>query len=284
MVQAVPSETATIELHVVCWNLHGLPWPISKDPGGRIDRAGARIREASPDVVLLQEIWRGWQVERLARALPGWTPFCVRPSMGAPRGGLLGFLRAGGGWAQSAPPQFHQFTASAPVWKVWEGDGFGGKGILILEVQRGAQRAFVLNTHLQSQYPSSDYVQVRESQLRELQELVLKLTREEAIAQPEQTVPIVIAGDFNTDSSEPLYSYIAGLGIDLTAGVRRESGCGTNLDLKDGKPQWIDYVVLANSGTGIVSAELTLAANVAADDPYSDHSGLFCTIALAPRT
>src|SRR5208282_6276627 len=40
-------------LKVLSWNLHGLAWPLSKDPGGRMDRVSAKVRELSPDVALL---------------------------------------------------------------------------------------------------------------------------------------------------------------------------------------------------------------------------------------
>ena len=48
-----------MKLSVLSWNLHGLPWPLSKDPRGRLQRAGAKIRELAPDIVMLQEIWSG---------------------------------------------------------------------------------------------------------------------------------------------------------------------------------------------------------------------------------
>jgi hypothetical protein len=53
------------------------------------------------------------------------------------------------------------------------------------------------------------------------------------------------------------------------------------LNPRDGHPEWIDYVVAANSEAWTISADLDLIVNKSADVPYSDHSGLFCTLRLA---
>ena len=262
-------------LKVLSWNLHGLAWPLSKDPGGRMDRISAKMRELSPEIALLQEVWFGSLVDRLTLALqPDWIPIRIERRSGGPRGGLLAFVSASAGWRARAAAEFHAFSASAPVWKVWEGDGLGGKGILTVELERGEQRICVVNTHLQSQYPGSDYAEVREAQLIELREIVSHF---------HASLPAIVAGDFNTDSRESLYSLVAALGIDLTAEERERCNRGTNVDSHDERPQWIDYIVAANSHAWTVSANLELIANQRADVPYSDHSGLFCTLRLALR-
>ncbi len=262
-----------MKLSVLSWNLHGLPWPLSKDPRGRIQRAGAKIRELSPDLVLLQEIWSGSAVDSLSRALqPDWSPLCVRRRGGGARGGLLALVRVSSGWIVHGQPQFHRYIASAPAWKIWEGDGLSGKGALIVALEHDGERVFAVDSHLQAQYPGSEYVAVREAQLGQLGEFVARL---------DQRTPIIIAGDLNTDCREPLYTRIAAMGIDLTADARGERG--TNFDLHDGKPVWIDYIVGPDPKRWTASAELELIENRGVDDPYSDHNGLFCTVALAPR-
>jgi endonuclease/exonuclease/phosphatase family metal-dependent hydrolase len=260
-------------LKVLSWNLHGLAWPLSIDPGGRMDRVSAKIRELSPQLVLLQEVWLGSLADRLTDALhPDWIPICVKRRGGRPSGGLLAFIGASAGWRMHAAPQFQAFAASAPVWKIWEGDGIGGKGVLAVELERGEQRICAVNTHLQSQYPGSDYVEVREAQLIELREVVSRL---------DASVPAIVAGDFNTDSHESRYSIIAALGKDLTAASREVGNRGTTAHPE--RPEWIDYIVAANSDAWTVSADLELIENQRADVPYSDHSGLFCTLKLAQR-
>src|SRR5579863_2876193 len=135
-----------IRVNVLSWNLHGLAWPLSIDPRGRMDRVSAKIRELSPDVVLLQEVWLGSHVDRLTRALqPDWIPVCIWRRRRGPSGGLLTFVGASAGWRARAAPQFHAFAASAPVWKIWEGDGIGGKGVLAVELDRGEQRICAVN-------------------------------------------------------------------------------------------------------------------------------------------
>jgi len=262
-----------IRVDVLSWNLHGLAWPLSMDPGGRMDRVSAKIRELSPQIVLLQEVWLGSLADRVTRAPhPDWIPICVERRGGRPSGGLLAFVSAAAGWRMHTAPHFHAFAASAPVWKIWEGDGLGGKGILTAEFERGAERICAVNTHLQSQYPGSDYARVRELQLIELGEVVSRL---------DSSVPAIVAGDLNTNSSESLYSLIAALGTDLTAAARESSNRGTTANSNHEHPEWIDYILAANSGAWMVSADLELIENERADFPYSDHSGLFCNIKLA---
>jgi endonuclease/exonuclease/phosphatase family metal-dependent hydrolase len=264
-----------IRLKVLSWNLHGLAWPLSKDPGGRMDRVSSKVRELRPDIVLLQEVWLSGYVDRLTLALQlDWIPICIKRRRGGPKGGLLAFVNATGGWLPCSPPQFHAFAASAPVWKIWEGDGLGGKGVLTVELERGEQRIFAVNTHLQSQYPGSSYAEIREAQLIEVRNFVSNFY---------SSIPSIVAGDFNTDASEPLYSYVTALGTDLTADARLLSNSGTTANPRDGRREWIDYIVAANSEAWTVSADLELIANDSADVPYSDHSGLFCTLGLARR-
>jgi len=262
-------------LSVLSWNLHAMAWPLSKDPGGRMDRVSAKMRELSPDVALFQEVWIGSAVDRLTRALqPDWIPICINRRSFGPRGGLLAFVSAAAGWRARTAAEFHPFAASAPSWRVWEGDGLGGKGVLTVELERGEQRICAVNTHLQAQYRGIDHAEVREAQLIELRKIV---------SHSHPSLPAIVAGDLNTDSREPLYSHVAALGTDLTAEARELCNRGTTADPLDGRPEWIDYIVAANSHQWTVLANLELIANQRPDVPYSDHSGLFCTLSLARR-
>ena len=240
-----------------------------------MDRVSAKVRELSPDILLFQEVWLGSHVNRLVLALqPDWTPICVKRRGRIPKGGLLIFVRASAGWRATSAPEFHAFAASAPIWKIWEGDGLGGKGVLTVELECGEHRICAVNTHLQSQYSGSDYSEVREAQLIELGKVVSNFRA---------SVPAIVAGDFNTDAREALYSRIAVLGTDLTSEARQLSNRGTTANPRDGRPEWIDYIVAANLQAWTISATLELIANESADVPYSDHSGLFCTVRLTPR-
>jgi endonuclease/exonuclease/phosphatase family metal-dependent hydrolase len=264
-----------ISIKLLSWNLHGLAWPLSHDPGGRMDRVAAKIRELSPAVALLQEVWTGSNVERLTRALqPDWIPICIRHRGGSPTGGLLAFVSAVAGWRARTAPEYHPFTASAPAWKIWEGDGFAGKGVLSVELERGDRRIRVVNAHLQAEYTGTNYTEVRRAQLIQLREVVSHF---------DAATPAIVAGDLNTDSAETLYSLIAALGTDLTTEARALPNRGTTANPRGGRPEWIDYIVAANSDAWTVSTILELIENERADVPYSDHSGLFCTLTLTSR-
>jgi endonuclease/exonuclease/phosphatase family metal-dependent hydrolase len=268
------TPTAPGDLRILSWNLHGLAWPLSQDPVGRMDRVAAKIRDLAPDVVMLQEVWLRSHLDRLVAALqPDWTPIFV-DHRGRASGGLLTLVNSSAGWRAHSAPEFHPFTASAPVWKIWEGDGLAGKGVLCVAIEFDERRICAVNTHLQAQYSGITYTEIREAQLIQLGKVV---------SQFHPAIPAIVAGDFNTDAREPLYSLVAAIGVDLTFKARGQGNVGTTANPREGRPEWIDYIVAANSQPWDVSANLELIANERADFPYSDHSGLLCTLTLTPR-
>jgi endonuclease/exonuclease/phosphatase family metal-dependent hydrolase len=259
-------------LTMVSWNLHGLPWPITTDPGGRMARVGERVRAAAPRIAAFQEVWTRGYARRLARALgPDWTPLDVKRAAGGPRGGLIVFVRESEGWAVRAAPEFRPYEAHAPWWRLLEGDGASGKGYLTVHLAYDGRPFDLIDTHLQSQYPGDDHRAVRAAQVAQLRGGVSRM---------DPAVPLIIAGDFNTDWREDLYSSAAVLGADLTEEFHRRCGCGTVFDSQDGRRPWIDYILSANPGRWRASAKTGLIANRGADDPYSDHDGLSCAMTL----
>ena len=231
-----------------------------------MERIATKVREQQPDLVLLQEVWLGAYVRSLSRALAGDYEiiYRARPLTRRPRGGLVVFLRRRSGWvAESAT--FEMYPSSAPGWRVWEGDGISGKGLLALRFRRDDETLGIVNTHLQAQYPHSGrlYPEVRSSQLRMLNDFVAREYRD---------VPLLIAGDLNTAPAEGLYaSQIAALGTDLTVNVRRECASGTHIDARSGASDWIDYVIARNV---TVDAAVLRIVNDAADSPFSAPHGL----------
>jgi len=96
------------------------------------------------------------------------------------------------GWRARAAPRFHAFTASAPVWKIWEGDGIGGKGAfwpLSLNAASNASAASILI--------SSHNIRQR---LRGSSRGAADLELREVVSRLDASVPALVAGDFNTDS------------------------------------------------------------------------------------
>ena len=135
--------------------------------------------------MLLQEVWLASYAERLSSAFrPIGLPSASGAEAVVPRAGCS-LRRASAGWAALCAPEFHAFAASAPAWRIWEGDGLAGKGVLTVELGRGERRINVVNAHLQSQYSGQDYSEVREAQLGELAKVVSKI---------HPSVPAIVAG------------------------------------------------------------------------------------------
>lgn len=256
-----------INISVLSWNLHGLPWPLSRDPKERIDKVAEKIRGIAPDVIALQEVWLSAQVDRLARELaPEWSPIYVRRRLGGPSGGLVAFVRRPGRCAIQGDARFDAFVRSAPAWKMWEGDGLGRKGILNFKLRCDQYDISIVDTHLQSQYPGNDYSAIRQEQFRQLKSFESSLDNGSFV---------LIAADFNTDAHEPLYSRVIALGVDLTADARRHCSCGTVVEVAGASAEWIDYILARVPAGWSTSATITLIPNRGRDDPYSDHQGVF---------
>jgi endonuclease/exonuclease/phosphatase family metal-dependent hydrolase len=275
LLECAPGVTC---IRIVSWNLHGLPWPLSRDPLGRMRNIAAVIAEQQPDVVALQEVWFGAYLQRLIDDLRDtYTAERLRRIGSLPRGGLAILVRKNSGWSPDGTPIWMQYERSAPAYRIWESDGISAKGLLALRLRRDDRQRFVLvDTHLQSQYPENgrDYVLVRRDQLDEL---------EGALTWRFHGEPILITGDFNTRPFERLYAtHIKSLGNDLTADLRTACGpwCGTNIDARDGHHDWIDYVI---ARTFPVHAQATLVRNDGMDWPYSDHDGLLVRLEPEPN-
>jgi endonuclease/exonuclease/phosphatase family metal-dependent hydrolase len=271
-IYAAPQDP--IAVSILSWNLHGLPWPMSRDPGARMEQVAAKIRELSPEIVTLQEVWRDSEVERLVNALqPEWTPLYSIRALGAPRGGLVAMVRRSDGCRIPDAPDFERFHDSASAWKVWQGDGLGRKGLLTFQIQCAHSTISVIDTHLQSQYPGVDYHTIRRAQIEQLESVASHFDHNSFV---------LIAGDFNTDAREPLYSEILQLGSDLTATTRLHCDCGTTYTDSGPAPEWIDYILARPPANWSATGTMSIVPNRATDDPYSDHSGLFSTVTFTP--
>jgi len=266
-------------LTLLSWNVHGLPWPISRDPGGRLDAIATAIRSTAPDVVALQEVWLASYEARLERALGAEYQAFFRPRSGiiaGPEGGLVVFLRRAGRWqALTAGLRFVPYQHKANG-RLLEGDSISGKGVLRLDVEAAGQAVCLLATHLQAQYPESGpdhlYVAERSGQLEELR----------AVEQTCGSKPTLLLGDFNTAPEEHgVYdTHMTALGTDLTTRARTECErpCGSHFSADGTRDEWIDYIISPTAG---VDAAVQRIVNVAVDRPYSDHDGLLARIVFA---
>jgi endonuclease/exonuclease/phosphatase family metal-dependent hydrolase len=263
----------------------------------RIERVARLLlsREPGSDLILLQEVWFERDAKHIEKALAGKYER-VRDSdvvtshlgwiFGFRRGGLLAFLNGRSRWKVPDTSSFKEYTAHAPKWRFWQGDGLSGKGIQCFVLQQPGYRVVVLNTHLQSAYLKEKdlfgredlYPEVRGKQI---DELAAYTSKEDA------GVTVLVAGDFNTTASETdLYAKIKNAWADLTATYREECKCGTILDRKGPRREWIDYVLSRTPpGTEVRVEQIRLIKNTSVDFPYSDHHGLEVQLSLsvAPR-
>jgi len=259
-------------LRLVSWNVHGVP--SAPRIAERLSAIARAIAARKPDLVLLQEVWRHRDAAALEKRLrrDGYTV------VGIPTGGivmrtsgLLAFLRTAAGWRAEAE-HFHEFEAEASDWKLWEGDGFGDKGVQSFTLARDGFALQVLNTHLQADYTPGGYAEVRRSQLAELREL----------AEARLTRPLLLAGDLNTTPDEPAFEQLHGF-LDLGARLRESCGCGTSVE-PDAAPRWIDHLLARVPDGWRIEAEVSLLRSQRKDVPYSDHQGLDAALRLTPPT
>jgi endonuclease/exonuclease/phosphatase family metal-dependent hydrolase len=273
-VTLVPNSASSYDsdqrLTVMSMNVHGLPWPITRDPKARMAAIAGEIerRKPTPDLVFLQEVWSSSMLDGITSHLNSpYKPLFASGGVG-PKGGLVILLREADGWTVSHDPDFQAYRSSAPAWKFWQGDGLAGKGLFTVELDGPDRQIVVVDTHLQSQYPGDDYKDIRLDQLAALRETVGRLN----------SLPVLIAGDFNTDSKESdAYAAITAIGVDLTKRYRDEHKRGT---IFDPPTQWIDYILAAYKGEWQPDPRIELIENSEADIPFSDHQGLFATLVL----
>lgn len=269
-----------MRLRFVSWNLHGAPG--ARNPAERLPVA-ARLLDAlepKPDALFFQEIWRDDQAALLRGALPAWTEVGVPGHWLGRKGGLLAFLRERDA-LRLRGAGFREFADEASDWIVWEGDGLGDKGVQWVELETSAGPIVFLNTHLQAQYGSRAYTEIRRAQLAELER--------EAAARARDGAQVLAVGDLNTRPQEllgeggrPLVEAFRDAWADLTAEHRAACECGT-VPPRPERPTapWIDYVLARRSPRWRVDVlDVRRITNRAPDDPYSDHDALDVSIAL----
>jgi endonuclease/exonuclease/phosphatase family metal-dependent hydrolase len=261
-------------LSLVSWNLHGVPFISARRE--RLRRVASRVLDTGPDVVLFQEVWLHRDAGQLARDLGASYEPVPAPIGKLPlrMSGLLSFVRRSNGWT-IRNSQFHRFAQKAPLWKFWEGDGLGRKGVQEIHLERERASVLLLNTHIQANYRWNSYELIRRPQLAQLSDLTKCLDRR---------WPVIASGDLNTRPSERLYHELLTHWCDLTAGKRQQSGRGTHFDSNGAEGDWIDYILARRHDSWDVHAEdVRLIENTKSDVPYSDHQGLHVRLRMQPR-
>jgi endonuclease/exonuclease/phosphatase family metal-dependent hydrolase len=264
-------RSVKLEIRILSWNLHDLPWFLDPHHSERLRRVTARTVELLPDIITFQEVWLKGDEQPLARALAAvdYDVFESPPGrLGLKESGLLTCVARRSGWTIDTGWR-ERFVAAAAAIKFWEGDGLSRKGMQILWLRHADHGPLIMiNTHLQSQYRNR-YTGVRVQQLAQLTQL--------AEIQATDGIPLIVCGDFNTEPSESrVYRLLSSPPwIDLTEPFRRTCGCYTSYAASDRPTEWIDYIIARGDPTLRTTMELTLEMNRHKDDPYSDHQGLF---------
>jgi endonuclease/exonuclease/phosphatase family metal-dependent hydrolase len=265
-------------LRVVTWNLHGTP--DAPDVEGRLGRVARWVLEDSraadattpPDLVLLQEVWAQGQEELLRRSLGASYDLVGVPNglLFGRTGGLLALVRRDGPLVR-VQADFLEFEVEAPEWRIWEGDGFGDKGVQRIVLALGRRRVVAFNTHLQAEYDGTDYSAIRAAQLAQLAKL--------AAAVPPHDL-VLVAGDLNTQPAELERWLLAPdpRWRDLSAELRTRRECWQRHD--DGAERWIDYVLAREDATRFRVERAGCMPSQPEDVPFSDHPGLDLKLAV----
>jgi len=252
-------------LRLISWNLHGIPF--EDDAAQRFARVADYVGalRPQPDLLLFQEVWTERGGRQLADALPGYAPadlpapdwLAQRPS------GLMAMGHKASAWRIDRVVM-HEYSQAGPLWRVWEADAFGDKGVQQLRVVSEDVEVEILHTHLQAMYGRPEYAPIAAAQLGEMTALARTLGDDG---------PILAAGDLNSSIETERYARLLEHWHDLTRDLREACACGTSVRDDDAAGAWIDFVLAYRQPGWRVRGNFDLLANTARDVPYSDHNG-----------
>jgi hypothetical protein len=172
--------------------------------------------------------------------------------------------------------QFVEFRAQGSELKLWEGDGYAGKGIQRIDLRHieSGRPLTVFNTHTQSLRAEHE---LRAIQLSEL------ATRAYDV---DDDIPVLIGGDFNVRPEEPLYDVMTRdfRWNDLT---KTMDTCSERLGYAEGAHEKVnrrrDYIFALPSGHWRFQTQASFICNLTDDIPYSDHHGIEAQIVIRSR-
>jgi endonuclease/exonuclease/phosphatase family metal-dependent hydrolase len=272
-----------MHLHIVSWNLHGVPLAAPRRPG-RMKLAAIRLRSMRPrpDVIVLQEIFLPSDLDVLKahigddyvavdnipqREYPPW--FLPLANLAGiflrfRKSGLVAFVHRR--WEVS-DSHFEEFRVQDLEIKFWEGNGYADKGFQRLDLRhrKTGNRVSVFNTHTQSLRSQHE---IRKAQVSQLAAAAYAVDR---------AVPVLIAGDFNVRPYEPLYPTMTRdfRWYDLTTPV---ATCGDRFGYVENPRERTarrrDYIFALANARWRFEGNARFICNFATDVPYSDHHGL----------
>ena len=268
--------TAAAPVRLLSWNVHGT---FFRGARKRLPLVAAVVAEQRPDFIAFQEVWTSFQASMFRRVLEPLGYASIRYTRGYwRRGGLLLMWDTSKGWSVT-DSSFVRFEREAPWWRLAELDGMARKGFLVANARHTDGRAMrIVVTHLQAQYPDAGrlYDDIRLAQLHQL-----------ATAIDGGTGPLIVAGDINTVPGERSggFEWLLARGWrDATAEFREAAGAprGTFFDTgSETATTWLDFIFIRGDAVRVDGLELI--HNRGADDPYSDHDALVCSLRIAAQ-
>ena len=190
-------------LRVATLNMWGVVVPVLNIPVAhhideRFDALADRLQRNDPciDIVLLQEMWKTSARKKLLtnERLAAVFPYQIDGVDLFGKNGLVVLSRFP---VVDNKVWFHRFRRRGRWWALWQGDYYGGKGVLAFQAQVADQRVWIMNTHLIACYPQETEVECdqydgngryRWDQVHAVRDFVADLTA---------TNPALIGGDFN---------------------------------------------------------------------------------------
>lgn len=254
-----------MRLRVLTFNVFGIA-PLSPAIDERMAAIGPAIVALSPDVVLLQEMWRSEDAARVGGVLESAGYVAVRSFASdhwtdRGRGGLMIASRLA-----IVGERFEPFDAGTLPHIPWHVDWRGGKGFFTARLATPVGEVGVVNVHAQASYATGHYEAIRVAQ-------ALQMAR--ALHQPDAMAPadapLILGGDLNAPPA-------AGSNRALAA-LTRSRVCDETLGTD---------MILARSGSDvavdIVSTRRVLLDPIRTADgtfvPLSDHEGILVELAL----
>jgi endonuclease/exonuclease/phosphatase (EEP) superfamily protein YafD len=185
-----------VKLKILSLNCFGVPF-VSPEPVRRIEKIALEILQLSPDLVLLQEVFRSHYKKILTKALGKVYPYSFSPHRG--------FFRLGGGLVVfSKVPinnrSFAEFKKRGTWHDLTFSDYLACKGFMKFNLNYNHQALVIYHTHLTSNY-KADFTKglhfdFQQAQLKQLAASINQVS----LAQP-----CLIVGDFNVPNSTVLF-------------------------------------------------------------------------------
>ncbi|HTI66351.1 MAG TPA: endonuclease/exonuclease/phosphatase family protein [Caulobacteraceae bacterium] len=298
------ADAKTRELVVLSYNIHGLPWPLTKNPRRTLREIGRELGEMrrqgrAPDVVLIQEGFA--PLDDLVRE-SGYSHWARGPDRhertASPAAGE-GFARAryiatGEGWGKFTGAGLHVLS-DFPIMEI-ESDAYGwcagwdclaNKGVMMvrLDVPGLPGGLEVVNTHLNSReaakVPDARSLRAHNLQMEEMEAFIGRVRNPRA--------PLVVGGDFNVrDAPERYYFNAAARPFTVVSEFCKVSSNGCPSPALDRPEPWLaseDLQAFATDGVvNIRPVEArTIFDGAGIGSRLSDHDGYLVRYALSWR-